>query len=159
MFVWKAQSLIKAYEECMPDLAEVFEEGRAAYGTAKEAEFVSTAYTQVKNISIDFGIMEKSSQVYVILGDFGWSDLGSWNSLFELRDKDENNNVVDANAVLYETENSYIKVKGDKLVVVQGLENYLVNETDNVLLICKLDAEKKFREFVSNAKKKGEDFI
>ncbi len=159
MFVWKAESLIQAFEEHMPDMAELFEEGRDVFGTAEEAGFVATAYAQMKNISIDYGIMEKSSQVYVILGDFGWSDLGSWNSLYDMRDKDENNNVVEANAILYDTESSYIKVSGNKLVVVQGLQNYLVNETDNVLLICKLDAEKKFREFVSNAKKKGEDFI
>lgn len=159
MFVWKTESLIEAFEEHMPDMAEVFEEGKNIYGTDREMAFVSSAYTQVKNISIDYGIMEKSNQVYVILGDFGWSDLGSWNSLYDLRDKEENNNVVEANAILYDTKNSYIKVDGDKLVVVQGLENYLVNETDNVLLICKLDAEKKFREFVSNAKKKGESFI
>ncbi|MCE7057938.1 mannose-1-phosphate guanylyltransferase [Algoriphagus sp. AGSA1] len=159
MFVWKAQSLIHAFEEYMPDLAEVFEEGAAFYGTDGEDTFISSAYTQVKNISIDYGIMEKSSEVYVILGNFGWSDLGSWHSLYDMRDKDEDNNVVEANAILYDTKNSYIKVDGEKLVVVQGLENYLVNETDNVLLICKLDAEKKFREFVSNAKKKGEGFI
>lgn len=159
MFVWKSKSLIQAFDEHMPDIAEVFEEGLEVYGTDYEAEFVARAYTQVKNISIDYGVMEKSNQVYVILGDFGWSDLGSWKSLYELRDKDEHNNVVEANAVLYDTQDSYIKVSGDKLVVVQGLHNYLVNETDNVLLICKLDAEKKFREFVSNAKKKGEDFI
>lgn len=159
MFVWKAKSLIQAFEEHMPDLAEIFEEGKDIFGADGEAGFVSTAYAQLKNISIDYGVMEKSSQVYVILGDFGWSDLGSWNSLYDLRDKDENYNVVEANAILYDTKNSYIKVAGDKLVVVQGLENYIVNETDNVLLICKLDAEKKFREFVSNAKKKGEDFI
>jgi mannose-1-phosphate guanylyltransferase len=113
----------------------------------------------VKNISIDYGIMEKSDKVYMILGDFGWSDLGSWNSLHELRPKDGSNNVIEANAILYDTSNSYIKVNGDKLVVVQGLDNYLINESDNVLLICKLDAEKKFREFVSNARKKGDDFI
>ena len=159
MFVWQAKSLIKAFEKHMPDMAEVFEEGKNIYGTDAEAEFVSSAYTQVKNISIDFGVMEKSNHVYVILGDFGWSDLGSWHSLYDLREKDENNNVVDANAILYDTVNSFIKVGQDKLVVIQGLDNYLVNETDNVLLICKLDAEKKFREFVSNAKKKGEDFI
>ena len=73
--------------------------------------------------------------------------------------KDNDENVVEANAILYDTKNSYIKVDKNKLVVVQGLENYLINETDNVLLICKLDAEKKFREFVSMARKKGEDFI
>ncbi len=159
MFVWKSSSLINAFEEYMPDLAEVFDEGSEVFGTEEETEFISRAYTQVKNISIDYGIMEKSDQVYMILGDFGWSDLGSWNSLHEMQHKDENNNVIDGNAILYETENSYIKVDGRKLVVVQGLDNYLVNETDNVLLICKLDAEKKFREFVSNAKKKGEEYI
>ncbi|MDR7129212.1 mannose-1-phosphate guanylyltransferase [Algoriphagus sp. 4150] len=159
MFVWKAKSLMRAFEKHMPDMAELFEEGKGVYGTDEEADFVAGAYAQMKNISIDYGIMEKSSQVYVILGDFGWSDLGSWNSLYDMREKDENNNVVEANAILYDTENSYIKVSNNKLVVVQGLDNYLVNETDNVLLICKLDAEKKFREFVSNAKKKGEDFI
>ena len=159
MFVWKSKSLIHAFEKYMPDMAEVFEEGEDIYGTAGEAEFVASAYTQVKSVSFDYGVMEKSSHVYVVLGDFGWSDLGSWHSLHRLKEKDENNNVVEANAILYDTENSYIKVEGEKLVVIEGLENYLVNETDNVLLICKLDSEKKFREFVSNAKKKGEDFI
>ncbi|MDI1324685.1 MAG: mannose-1-phosphate guanylyltransferase [Algoriphagus sp.] len=159
MFVWKASSLIKAIDDYMPDLAEVFEDGLNLMGTSGEYEYITRAYMQVKNISIDYGIMEKSDQVYMILGDFGWSDLGSWNSLHELRPKDENNNVVEANAMLYDTTNSYIKVIGDKLVVVQGLDNYLVNESDNVLLICKLDDEKKFRDFVSSARKKGLDFI
>lgn len=159
LFVWKAISLIEAIEEHMPDLAEVFDEGRALYGTPEEPTFVAKAYPQAKSISIDYGIMEKSNNVYVILGDFGWSDLGSWSSLYDHQQKDENSNVVDANAILYDTKNSYIKVNSEKLVVVQGLENYLINETDNVLLICKLDAEKKFREFVSTARKKGEDYI
>lgn len=159
MFVWKASSLIKAIGDYMPDLAEVFEDGLDFLGTPGEYEYITRAYMQVKNISIDYGIMEKSDKVYMILGDFGWSDLGSWNSLHELRPKDGANNVIEANAILYDTSNSYIKVNGDKLVVVQGLDNYLINESENVLLICKLDAEKKFREFVSNARKKGDDFI
>jgi mannose-1-phosphate guanylyltransferase len=159
MFVWKASSLIHAFEEYMPDVAEVFEEAMDSFGTDKEQEQVAKAYLQVKNISIDYGIMEKSNHVYVILGEFGWSDLGSWNSLHEIREKDENNNVVEANALLYDTAHCYIKANQDKLVVVQGLENYLVSETDNVLLVCKLDDERKFRDFVSNARKKGEDFV
>ncbi len=159
MFVWKTSSLITAFQKCMPDLAEVFEEGDDLYGTENEAPFISRAYTQLKSISIDYGLMEKSNQVYVLPSDFGWSDLGSWNSLYEVAKKDGDNNVVEANAVLYETENCYIKVDPKKLVVVQGLDNYLINETGNVLLICKLDAENKFREFVSNARKKGEEFI
>ncbi len=159
MFVWKLESLLKAFEEHMPDVAEVFEEGKVHFGGPLEPEFIARAYTQVKNISIDFGIMEKSDKVFVILGDFGWSDLGSWQSLHELREKDEHNNVIEANALLFETENSYIKMDTDKLVVVEGLDNYLINESNNVLLICKLDGEKKFRDFVAHAKKKGEDFV
>ncbi len=159
MFVWKIQSLLDAFHHLMPDMADIFEEGRAHYGKNTEREFINRAYTQVKNISIDFGILEKSNEVYVILGDFGWSDLGSWQSLHELRDKDEFNNVLEANALVFETENCYIKTDSDKLVVVQGLNHYLINESDNVLLICKLDAEKKFRDFVANAKKRGEDFV
>lgn len=159
MFVGKVNSWIEAFQEHLSDLADAFEEGKALYGTAAEKEFVLRAYTQVKNISIDYGVMEKSREVYVILGDFGWSDIGSWQSLHELREKDAQNNVVEANALLFDTENCFIKTDSDKLVVVQGLDNYLINESDNVLLICKLDAEHKFRDFVANAKKKGADFV
>jgi len=159
MFVWKNESIIHAFECCMPEMAEVFEEGDNFFFTQDEPDFITKAYSLVKNISIDYGVMEKSDDVYVILGDFGWSDLGSWMSLHEIQPHDEANNVVEANALLYDTTNCYVKVSPEKLVVVQGLDNYLINESDNVLLICKLDAENKFREFVNDAKNKGEDFV
>jgi mannose-1-phosphate guanylyltransferase len=159
IFVWKVSSIIKAFEKYMPDVAEVFEEGIAYYNKIEEEAFTQKAYSLVKNISIDHGIMEKSNEVYMVMGDFGWSDLGSWMSLYENKSKDDFNNVIDANALLYETENCYIKVGHDKLVVIQGLENYLVNESENVILICKLDSEKKFRAFVQDAKGKGESFV
>lgn len=159
IFVWKAKSAIAAFETYMPEVAEVFEEGLTFYGTEEEEDYIKKAYSLVKNISIDYGIMEKSDKVFMVLGDFGWSDLGSWMSLHENRRKDEANNVVEANAILYDTQNSYIKVDSKKLVVVQGLDNYLINESENVLLICKLDAEKKFRTFVNDAKNKGEDYV
>lgn len=160
MFVWKVSSIISAYEKYMPDLAEVFIEGADKFGKEDEPKFIERAYSLLKNISIDNGIMEQSDQVYLIPATFGWSDLGSWNSLHELKKKDKKNNVVEGNAILYDTENSFVKVSSkDKLVVVQGLDNYLINESDNVILICKLDAENKFREFVANAKKKGKDFV
>lgn len=159
MFVWKVKSLLDAFSENMPDVAEVFEEGRAHYGKSTEQDFINRAYSMVKNVSIDYGIMEKSDKVFVILGDFGWSDLGSWHSIHNLREKDVNNNVVEANSLLYDTKNCYVKMDSEKLVVIEGLDNYLINETDNVLLICKLGGDKKFRDFVANAKKKGEDFV
>ncbi|GAA0881083.1 mannose-1-phosphate guanylyltransferase [Algoriphagus jejuensis] len=159
MFVWKVGSLLEALSENLPDVAETFEEGKNHFGKSTEREFVFKAYSLVKNVSLDLGIMEKSDNVYVILGDYGWSDLGSWHGLHDLREKDEHNNVVDGNVLLYDTKNSYVKVDSKKLVVVEGLDHYLINESENVLLICKLDGEKKFRDFVANAKKKGEDFI
>ncbi|MBN7812969.1 mannose-1-phosphate guanylyltransferase [Algoriphagus sp. H41] len=159
MFVWKVASLLDAFHENMPDVADAFEEGRHHFGQATEQDFIARAYSLVKNVSLDLGIMEKSDNVYVILGDYGWSDLGSWHSLHGLREKDEHNNVVEANALLYDTKNCYVKASGEKLVVVEGLDNFLINESENVLLICKLDGEKKFRDFVASAKKKGEDFV
>jgi mannose-1-phosphate guanylyltransferase len=159
MFVWKVGSIIKAFEKYMPDVAEVFEEGLAHFSQDSEESFVKKAYSLVRNISIDYGIMEKADEVYVVLGDFGWSDLGSWTSLHEIHEKDEENNVVEANAILYDTKNSYIKVSPQKLVVIEGLDNYLINDSENVLIICKMDGDKKFREFVNAAKAKGEDFV
>lgn len=159
MFVWKVKSIIRAFEKHMPDVSEVFEEGMVHFTHDSEDSFIRKAYSLVKNISIDYGIMEKSDEVYVVLGDFGWSDLGSWSSLHEVHDKDSENNVVEANALLYDTKNCYIKVSPQKLVVVEGLDNYLINESDNVLIVCKMDGDKKFREFVNAAKAKGEDFV
>lgn len=159
MFVWKVKSIIKAFEKYMPDVSEVFEEGMGHFTHESEDSFIKKAYSLVKNISIDYGILEKANEVYVVLGDFGWSDLGSWSSLHEAHDKDGDNNVVEANALLYDTKNCYIKVSPQKLVVLEGLDNYLINETENVLIICKLDGDKKFREFVNAAKSKGEDFV
>lgn len=159
IFVWKNQSIIQAFEKHLPELAEVFEEGKELYCTEKETEFIKNAYSLIKNCSIDYGIMEKSDSVYVVLGDFQWADLESWQSLHGLQIKDQNGNVLEANALVYDTKNCFIKVSPEKLVVVHGLDNFLINETDNVLLICKLDAENKFREFVGDAKNKGDDFV
>lgn len=159
MFVWRVDSIVKAFEKHMPDLAEVFEEGFGHYSSHTEEDFIKKAYSLVKNISIDYGIMEKSDEVYVVLGEFGWSDLGSWMSLHEIQSKDEDNNVIEANAILYDTKNSYIKVSPHKLVIVEGLDNFLVHEADNVILVCKLDGERKFRDFVGEARKKGEDYV
>ncbi len=159
IFVWSVKSIIQAFEKYMPEVAEVFEEGRQYYNSEEEQSYIQKAYTLVKNISIDYGIMEKTNKAYMVLGDFGWSDLGSWMSLYENFKKDQHNNVTDANVILYDTHNCLVKVNHDKLVVIEGLENYLINESDNVLIICKMDSDKKFRAFVKDAKNKGEGFV
>src|SRR5690606_24911958 len=102
------------FELYLPELAEVFEEGKFYFCTEKEPEFIKKAYSLVRNISIDYGIMEKSESVYVVLGDFQWADLGSWQTLYELQAHDQQENVVEANALLYETKNCYIKVNPEK---------------------------------------------
>lgn len=160
IFIWRVDSIIQAFEEFLAEQAEIFEEGKGKYFTPQEEPFIRKAYSQCKNISIDYGIMEKANNVYVMLADFGWSDLGSWNSLHEIRDKDANNNAIDANALVFDTKESIIKGDHDKLIVVQGLEGYLVAQCEDVTLICKKDDEQRFREYVSEVKsKKGEKFL
>lgn len=160
IFIWSAEAIIKAFSRHMSDTAEIFEEGNTIYFSEREPDFIKKAYSQCKNVSIDYGIMEKADNVFVILGDFGWSDLGSWNALHEIKPKDESQNVIDANALLYDTNNCIIKGPSDTLLVVQGLEGYLVAACDNVVLICKKDEEHKFREFTSDVKsKKGNIYL
>lgn len=160
IFVWNVNTIIKAFENHLPDLYEIFSEGVGIYYTTKENDFIQSAYAQCKNISIDYGVLEKSQNVYVVLGEFQWSDLGSWSSLHEIRDKDENNNVINANALTYESKDCVVLGSKDKLIVIQGLENKLVADVDNVLLICDKDDEKRIRTYVADAKNKmGEDFI
>ena len=160
IFIWHVSSILAAFEEHLPDMVEVFEGGLTALHTPKEQAFIAQAYSQCKNISIDYGVMEKADNVYVVKGDFGWSDLGSWNALHEISEKDADNNVVQANGLLMETKNSYVIGPADKLILVQGLDGYLVAECDNVLLICQKDLEAKFREFINVVKeKKGNTYL
>lgn len=160
IFIWSVQSIINSFEKSLPELAEVFSEGKGVFYGPKEEEFINKAYSQSKNISIDYGIMEKADNVHVVFGDFDWSDLGSWNSLHEAREKDENENVVEANALLSECRDNYVKSDSDKLVVLNGLDGFLVADFEDVLLVCKKESESKFREFVAEVKsKKGEKYL
>ncbi|MEL6561724.1 MAG: sugar phosphate nucleotidyltransferase, partial [Bacteroidota bacterium] len=154
IFVWSVEAITNAFSENMREMAAIFEEGIGKYYTDDEKAFIKSAYTQCKSISIDYGIMEKSKNVYVVLGDFGWSDLGSWDSLHEIKEKDEQNNVVEANALIYDSSSNYIKSDSEKLIIVQNMEGYLIADFNDVLVICKKDAESKFREFVSDVKDK-----
>lgn len=160
IFVWNVASIIKAFAEYMPDMAETFSEGNAIYWTEGEKDFIIKAYSQCRNISIDYGILEKAPNVYVVPSDFGWSDLGTWKSLYDNSEKDENGNVIDANAMTYETNNCIIKMPKDKLVVVEGLEDFIIAEYDGVLMICRKDQEQRVKDFVADAKaNKGTKFI
>lgn len=159
IFVWSVSAITKAFKSHQPEISELFE-ANGKYYTDQEQDFIRNSYSIVKNISIDYAIMEKADNVFVVMGDFGWSDLGSWNSLHEIRDKDEDDNVVEANAVLYDCKNNFIKSKKGKLVVLHDLDGYLVSDFEDVLLVCKKDDASKFKAFVTDVKAlKGDKFV
>ncbi len=161
IFVWSVKSVMNAFEKHSPDLDTIFKEGNAVYNTPKEADFIAKAYTNCKNISIDYAIMEKADNVYVRASAIGWSDLGTWGSLYDQIKQDENKNaVVGKNVMLYNSQNCIVNVPKDKLVILQGLEDYIVVESDDILLICKKEDEQQIRTFVNDVKiGKGEKFI
>ncbi len=152
IFIWKADSIISAFEQYTPELGTQFSEGNSKYYTSEEDTFIEDTYGKCESISIDYAIMEHATNVLVQLADIGWSDLGTWKSLYEVSDKQENNNVIDGDVYLYDTKNTIIKTPKERLVVVQGLDNYIVAEYDNVLMICNKDEEQKVKEFVGRVK-------
>ena len=152
IFIWGIQAILNAMHEFLPELTEFFEEAFSRIPTEGEKEAILTAYSQCKNISIDYGIMEKAKNVYMCPGDFSWSDLGSWGSIHEISSKDGNNNVVNANALLYDTQNCIVKGSPDRLIVAQGLKGYLIGEFGNVVIVCEKDREEQFRRFVNDVK-------
>ena len=156
LFVWRADTILNAFRQYLSDVAEVFEEGLPALGTVQEEAFITDAYSRCANISIDYGVMEKADNVYVLPADFGWSDVGTWDSLHRIGRQDENGNMVSGDVMLYDTTGCVIKTPSERLVVVQGLEDFIVAEYDNVLLICKRSEEQRVKEFVADVKaKKG----
>lgn len=152
MFLWRADVIVDEFNKHLSDVADKFEEGEDVYSTNKEQEFINRIYPQCPNISIDYGIMEKAENVYVMLADFGWSDLGTWSSLHDITPKDNNgNSIVKCNALLYNAKNNMIALPEGELVVIEGLEDYLVARDNGVLLICKKDEELKIRQYVKDA--------
>lgn len=161
IFIWSASSILSAFAEHLPEMAAIFKEGDALYDTDREQEFIRTAYEQCANVSIDYGVMEKARNVYVMGADFGWSDLGTWGSLYEHTLHDEHGNAsIGKNVMLYDTRNCIINMPKDKLVVLQGLDDYIVVESDNILLVCKKGDEQQIRQFVNDVRLgKGERFV
>ena len=161
IFISNADAIILSYRKYLRDLYEIFEEGRKYYNTTREKEFIDRVYPGCKSISIDYGIMEKSENTYVYPANFGWSDLGTWGSLHSHQELDSNNNTLQGEKVLiYDSTDNIIKVSDNKLVVLQGLNGYIIVDHDNTLLICKKVDEQKIKEFVSDVKRKlGDSFI
>lgn len=160
IFIWSVKSILSAMFKFLPDINVLFD-NPPVYDTEKEKNFIADVYNKIANISIDYGIMEKAKNVYVIPAEFGWSDLGTWGALYDYMEKDENNNViVGKNVLMYNTNNSIIDVSNEKLVVVHGIKNAIIAESDNLLLISSLNNEQKIRNIVNDIKvEKGEEFV
>ncbi|MCF8365908.1 MAG: mannose-1-phosphate guanylyltransferase [Bacteroidales bacterium] len=161
IFIWSLRSIMDAFDEHLNDVNDLFSEGVGKYNTPNEKVFIDEIYTSCRKISIDYGIMEKAPNVYVQVADFGWSDLGTWGSLFDIRPKDSANNAtVGENVMIYDSSNCIINMPKEKLVVLQGLDGYIVVEEDGALLVCRKDDEQQIRTFVNDIKNRnGENFI
>lgn len=160
VFVWSVKSIQKAFQKYLPEVDEVFAQLDSSYYTEEEGSLVKQAYGECKNISIDYGVMEKARNVYVVLGDYGWSDLGSWDSLYDVSEKDENGNVVEGNALLFNSNNNLVKGPKDKLVVLNGLDDFVIAYHDEAILITKKGSESQIRTIVNEVKiKQGKKYL
>lgn len=157
IFLWNLHTIDAAFNDLLPDVNMKFNSGRNKLNTPEEQDFINEIYASCPNISIDYGIMEKATNVYVLCSDFGWTDLGTWGSLYDMSTKDEQGNVtLKCQSVYYESERNIVALPSEKLVVIQGLNDYIVAESDNVLLICEKDKEQRIRQFVNDVNFKFE---
>ena len=156
IFVWSAQAIVKAFGRHLPEMHEIFAEARPVYNTEEEKSYVHKAYQQCINISIDYGIMEKADNVYVLPSAFGWSDLGTWASIYDLAEKDYVGNAVipSEKVIMYDSSNCMVNVPGEKLVILQGLHDFIVVESNNTLLICPRNQEQNVKQVVADVKAK-----
>jgi len=161
IFIWNIKTILEAFHQYLPEITSRFDAGIGYFGTDKEKAFIDENFPFCPNISIDYGVMEKSSDVYVQAADFGWSDLGTWGSLYDVSDKDDNANaVLTSKSLFFDSSENVVTLPKEKLVVIQGLEGYIVAESNNVLLICKKEEEQRIKQFVTDVKLKfGEEYV
>ena len=151
IFIWSAKAILNAFVKHLPEVNALFDYGKKHINTPNEVQYINKVYSECPNISIDYGVMEKADNVYVLCADFGWSDLGTWGSLYENHSKDTSANAVSGNKIfLYDTEKCIINMPDEKIAVIQGLKDFIVVESDHILLICKKEDEQQIRQFVAD---------
>lgn len=160
IFMWSAKSVVAAFQRNQPELYQLFESGYNTYNTALEDDFIRDNYPKAENISVDYALMEKSDNVYVIPATFDWNDLGTWGSLYDKLDKDSNDNaVVNARVLADDASGNMIRSKKDKIVVVDGLKDYIIVDKDEVLLIFPKAKEQDIKKVLQNVKANfGEEY-
>ncbi len=161
IFIWNVKSIMEAFHKYLPDITTRFDNGIDQFNTESEQEFINDQYPQCQNISIDYGIMEKADNVYFITATFVWSDLGTWGALYEISEKDDNGNAsLKCKSIFYESNDNMVTLSNGKLAVIQGINDCIIAESDNVLLICKKSEEQRIKNFVTDAGMKfGREFV
>ncbi|MBP9097419.1 MAG: mannose-1-phosphate guanylyltransferase [Ferruginibacter sp.] len=161
IFVWQVKNIIKAFEKLLPEMHEVFDAEKYKFNTLEEKDAIGRIYPQCVNISIDYGVMEKADNVYVIPSSFGWSDLGTWASAYETLEKDYLENAVAGNnVVIIDATRNMVHADNQKLILLQGLEDFVVVDTPDVLMICKKDKEQEIKDYVAEIKRsKGDKYL
>ena len=161
IFIWSAKGIIETFKKHLPEMHTLFSKGNESYNSEKENSFIEENYSKSENISIDFGIMEKATNVCVLPVDFGWDDLGAWTSLHHKLPKDQYENATLGADIIYRNSSgNIVKTQSGKHVVIQGLNDYIVIEKEDVLLICPKAQEQEIKEITKEVKEKfGEDFI
>jgi len=161
IFVWQVKNIVKAFETFLPEMHDVFDAEKNNFSTPNEKEAIERIYPQCVNISIDYGVMEKADNVYIIPSSFGWSDLGTWASAYDNLEKDYlENAVTGANVMIIDATKNIVHAESGKLVLLQGLDDFIVVDTQDVLLICKKDKEQEIKEYVAEVKRnKGDKFL
>ena len=148
IFIRSVSTIVNAFRIYSPAISKIFENMLSIYGTDKEQEMIDLHYPECENISVDYAIMEKAEEIFVCPASFGWSDLGSWSSLYmHTRHDLYGNSLIGPDINVYDTHNCMIHTTQEKKVVVQGLDDYIVAEKDNLLLICKISEEQRIRQF------------
>jgi len=161
IFVWQVKTIIAAFEKYLPEMFDVFSSEKEKFNTPEEKKALEHIYPLCTTISIDFGIMEKADNVYVIPSSFGWSDLGTWNSAYENLEKDELDNAVAGdNVIVIDAAHCMVHAPNDKLLLLQGLENFIVVDTPDVLMICQREKEQEIKEYVAEVRRnKGDQYL
>ncbi|MGL2964483.1 mannose-1-phosphate guanylyltransferase [Flavobacterium sp. RSB2_4_14] len=154
IFIWSVKAITEAFEKFQPQMNALFQQGMNSYNTQNETQFIEENYAKAENISIDYAVMENAKNVYVLPATFDWNDLGTWGSLHEKLDKDDQNNaVVNATVILENASNNIIRADGKKLIIIDGLDDFIIVDKDDVLMIYPKSKEQDIKRITAMANK------
>lgn len=161
-FLWNSgilmgtvETLVKAFRRCVPDLASIFDEGLASYQGLGENRFIAENFSKAESLPLEYALLEKADNAYVMETDIGWSDLSTWKALYDMSPKNREGNVTqNCRSLLYDSRGCIVSEEGEKVVVVVGLNDYIVADTDDALLVCPIDAEQRIRNIVNDIRER-----